>query len=58
MISPFAFHTMLIPILGGMLMLAVGFNFRERNAGVLLLWVGMLFILGTVVYKILAQLSD
>ncbi len=58
MISPFAFHTMLIPILSGMLMLAVGFNFRERDAGVLLLWVGMLFILGTVVYKILAQLSD
>jgi len=49
---------MLIPILGGMLMLAVGFNFRERNAGVLLIWLGMLFILGTVVYKILAQLTD
>ncbi|BBP75424.1 MULTISPECIES: hypothetical protein [Pseudomonas] len=58
MISPLAFHSMLIPILAGMLMLAVGFNFRERNAGPVLIWLGMLCILGTVVYKILAKLAE
>ncbi|MBK5416421.1 hypothetical protein [Pseudomonas sp. TH31] len=58
MISMSSFHAMLIPILAGMIMLAVGFNFRDKNAGVLAMWLGMLLILATVVYKILAKLNE
>lgn len=58
MISMSSFHAMLIPILIGMMMLAVGFNFREKPLGVFVMWVGMLLILGTVVYKILAKLAE
>ncbi|QXI27225.1 MULTISPECIES: hypothetical protein [Pseudomonas] len=58
MITSFEFHSMLIPILGGMLLLALGFNFRENRAGPLLMWLGMLLILATVVYKILAKLAE
>ena len=44
----------------GMLLLTIGFNFRERSSGigVLMIWAGMLLILGTVVYKILAKLAE
>jgi hypothetical protein len=58
MISMSSFHAMLIPILSGMIMLAVGFNFRDKNAGVFAMWVGMLMILATVIYKILAKLNE
>ncbi|AZF38505.1 hypothetical protein H0Z09_18940 [Pseudomonas sp. SWRI18] len=58
MISMSSFHAMLIPILIGMLLLAVGFNFRDKPLGVFGMWVGMLLILGTVVYKILAKLAE
>ena len=58
MISMSTFHTMLIPILAGMLLLAVGFNFRDKNAGVFAMWIGMLTILATVVIKILAKLNE
>ena len=58
MISLSSFHAMLVPILAGMLMLAIGFNFRDKNAGVFAMWVGMLMILATVVYKILAKLNE
>lgn len=53
-----AFHAMLIPILSGMILLAVGFNFRDKNLGVFGMWLGMLLILATVIYKILAKLAD
>jgi len=58
MISMSSFHAMLIPILIGMIMLAVGFNFRDKPLGVFGMWIGMLLILGTVVYKILAKLAE
>ena len=58
MIPMSAFHAMLIPILTGMILLAVGFNFRDKNLGVFGMWIGMLLILGTVVYKILAKLAE
>ncbi|MDR9754205.1 hypothetical protein RG836_22375 [Pseudomonas sp. SZMC_28357] len=58
MISMSSFHAMLIPILTGMILLAVGFNFRDKNAGVFTMWVGMMMILVTVVYKILAKLNE
>ncbi|NMZ35818.1 hypothetical protein [Pseudomonas proteolytica] len=58
MIPMSAFHAMLIPILAGMILLAVGFNFRDKNLGVFGMWVGMLLILGTIVYRILAKLAE
>jgi hypothetical protein len=58
MISMSAFHSMLIPILAGMVLLAIGYNFRDKNAGIFSMWIGMLLILATVVYKILAQLAE
>ena len=58
MISMSSFHAMLILILIGMIMLAVGFNFRDKPLGVFGMWVGMLLILGTVVFKILAKLAE
>ncbi|CRM30702.1 hypothetical protein [Pseudomonas sp. 37 R 15] len=58
MISMSSFHAMLIPILIGMIMLAAGFNFRDNPLGVFGMWIGMLLILGTVVYKILAKLAQ
>ncbi|MGX9759939.1 hypothetical protein [Pseudomonas shahriarae] len=58
MIPMSAFHAMLIPILTGMIMLAVGFNFRDKNLGVFGMWIGMLLILATIVYRILAKLAE
>ncbi|AZC27945.1 MULTISPECIES: hypothetical protein [Pseudomonas] len=58
MISMSSFHSMLVPILAGMILLAIGFNFRDKNLGVFSMWTGMLLILGTVVYKILAKLAE
>lgn len=58
MISMHSFNAMLIPILTGMILLAIGYNFRDKNAGIFAMWVGMLTILGTVVFKILAKLNE
>ncbi|MGO4002516.1 MULTISPECIES: hypothetical protein [Pseudomonas] len=58
MISMSLFSSMLIPILSGMILLAIGFNFRDKNAGVFSMWIGMLVILATVVIKILAKLNE
>lgn len=58
MITMSSFHAMLIPILAGMILLALGFNFRDKNVGVLAMWIGMLTILATVVFKILAKLNE
>ena len=58
MITMSSFHAMLVPILAGMIMLAIGFNFRDKNAGVFAMWIGMLTILATVVFKILAKLNE
>ncbi|MCX7079915.1 MAG: hypothetical protein NTV76_11335 [Pseudomonas sp.] len=58
MISMSAFHALLIPILAGMILLAIGFNFRDKNAGIFSMWIGMLLILATVLFKILAKLNE
>ena len=58
MISMSAFNALLIPILAGMILLAIGYNFRDKNAGIFVMWVGMLTILATVVFKILAKLNE
>ena len=55
-----AFHSMMIPIVCGMLLLTIGFKFRERTSGVgvLMIWAGMLLIFGTIIFKILAKLNE
>ncbi|VVQ06248.1 hypothetical protein PS918_04699 [Pseudomonas fluorescens] len=58
MISLSSFHAMLVPILAGMILLALGFNFRDKNLGVFAMWIGMLTILATVIFKILAKLNE
>lgn len=58
MIEMSLFNSMLIPILSGMILLAIGFNFRDKNIGVFAMWIGMLVILATVVIKILAKLNE
>ncbi|MBZ9784815.1 hypothetical protein K9857_25050 [Pseudomonas sp. REP124] len=58
MISLSTFNYMLVPILTGMILLAIGFNFRDKNLGVFAMWIGMLTILATVVIKILAKLNE
>ena len=35
-----AFNSMLIPIVIGMLLLTIGFNFRDSKPGVLSIWFG------------------
>ncbi|MCQ2996634.1 hypothetical protein K3169_08885 [Pseudomonas phytophila] len=52
-----AFFSTLLPILAGMLLLCIGYSYQERNSGVFMIWLGMIGILGTVVFKILEKLS-
>ncbi|AXA56613.1 hypothetical protein ACNT2N_25945 [Pseudomonas thivervalensis] len=58
MISMSSFNAMLVPIIAGMILLAIGFNFRDKNVGVFAMWVGMLLILATVIIKILSKLNE
>ncbi|MBC3387148.1 MULTISPECIES: hypothetical protein [unclassified Pseudomonas] len=58
MISMSALNAMLVPIIAGMILLAIGFNFRDKNVGVFAMWIGMLLILATVVIKILSKLNE
>ncbi|WP_166569403.1 hypothetical protein [Pseudomonas sp. R5(2019)] len=51
------FQSMFIPVLAGLLLLTIGFNYRESNFGVLMIWIGMIGILGLMVYKILEKLA-
>lgn len=52
-----AFHSMFLPVLAGLILLTIGFNKRESNSGVLMMWLGMLSILGIMVWKILEKLD-
>lgn len=58
MISTSSLIAMLVPIIAGMLLLAIGFNFRDKNVGVFAMWIGMLLILITVLFKILTKLYE
>lgn len=52
-----AFHSMLIPIVFGMLLLCIGFSYRERGVGVFLMWFGMMSIIGMICFKIIEKLA-
>ncbi len=60
MIELSAFHSMMIPIVCGMLLLTIGFTLRDRpsGVGVLMIWCGMLLIVGTIIFKIVAKLNE
>jgi len=58
MISMSSFSAMLVPIIAGMILLAIGFNFRDKNVGVFAMWIGMLLILITVLFRIMAKLNE
>ncbi|SCW89509.1 MULTISPECIES: hypothetical protein [unclassified Pseudomonas] len=58
MVPMSSFNTMLVPIIAGMILLAIGFNFRDKNVGVFAMWIGMLLILATVLFRILAKLNE
>jgi len=58
MISMSSLNAMLVPILAGMILLGIGFNFRDKNVGVFAMWIGMLLILATVLFRILAKLNE
>ncbi|MCE0463438.1 MULTISPECIES: hypothetical protein [Pseudomonas] len=58
MISMSSLNAMLVPILAGMILLGIGFNFRDKNVGVFAMWIGMLLILATVLFRILSKLNE
>jgi len=58
MISMSSLNSMLVPILAGMILLGIGFNFRDKNVGVFAMWIGMLLILATVLFRILSKLNE
>ncbi len=52
-----AFQSMFLPVITGLLLLTVGFSLRDRNVGVLMMWVGTLGMLGLMCWKILEKLA-
>ncbi|WP_166358483.1 hypothetical protein [Pseudomonas akapageensis] len=51
------FLSMFLPVIAGLILLTIGFTLRERNIGVVMIWFGMLCILGIMIYKILQKLT-
>lgn len=52
-----SFHSMLAIIVLALFMLTLGFNYREYALGVFTIWLGMIFILASVGFKILEKLA-
>jgi len=57
MLAMSAFQSMFLPVITGLLLLTVGFSLRDRNVGVLMMWVGTLGMLGLMCWKILEKLA-
>ncbi len=51
------FTTLLVQVMASLGLLTFGFSLRERNIGVLMIWIGMLCLLGLVLYKILVRIG-
>lgn len=49
--------TLLIPVVLGMLLLCVGYSYRDYSSGVASITLGMLLMLGTAAIKILEKLT-
>lgn len=52
-----AFFALLLPVIGAMLLLCIGYSYQERPAGVLMIWLGMMALIGTACFKILEKLT-
>ncbi|CAM3827631.1 hypothetical protein CCOS865_01618 [Pseudomonas reidholzensis] len=52
--SPFL--SLFLPVFLLLMLLTIGFSLRERNAGVLMMWLGTLGIFGIMCWKILEKL--
>ncbi|MBM3106738.1 hypothetical protein H8F21_23280 [Pseudomonas sp. P66] len=52
-----AFQSLFLPVMAGLIMLTVGFNFRDRNFGVVMMWIGTLGMIGIMCWKILEKLN-
>ncbi|WP_165869858.1 hypothetical protein [Pseudomonas sp. LS-2] len=51
------YFSLLIPVVVGMLLLCVGFSYREYRSGVASITLGMLLMLGTAAVQILEKLT-
>ena len=51
------FQMMFLPVIAGLILLIVGFNMRERNIGVLMMWIGTLGMIGIMAWKIFEKLN-
>lgn len=54
--SPFL--SLFVPVFLFLLLLTIDFSLRERNIGVVMMWVGTLGIFGLTCWKILEQLPS
>jgi hypothetical protein len=52
--SPFL--SLFVPVFLFLMLLTIGFSLRERNIGVLMMWIGTLGIFGLTCWKILEKL--
>ncbi|MHC6224519.1 hypothetical protein ACYU03_07030 [Pseudomonas sp. X10] len=52
-----AFSSMFLPVIAGLLLLTIGFSLRDRNIGVLMMWIGTLGMIGLMCWKILEKLA-
>ncbi|TWH77314.1 hypothetical protein LX59_00222 [Azomonas agilis] len=50
-------HSMLAVLFTGFMFMGIGFNFRERTWGIVLLAMGSLIMLSTIAYRIHLALS-
>ncbi|WP_447651605.1 hypothetical protein [Pseudomonas abietaniphila] len=51
------YFSLLIPIVVGMLLLCIGFSYREYRSGVASITLGMLLMLGTAAVQIMDKLT-
>ncbi|MFK3969416.1 hypothetical protein ACI2KS_01615 [Pseudomonas sp. NPDC087358] len=51
------YFSLLIPVVVGMLLLCIGFSYREYRSGVMSITLGMVLMLGTAAFKILEKLT-
>lgn len=54
--SPFL--SLFVPVFLFLMLLTIGFGMRERNIGVLMMWIGTLGIFGLTCWKILEKLPS
>ncbi|MBH3431109.1 hypothetical protein [Pseudomonas alkylphenolica] len=51
------FYSLFAPVMVGLILLTVGFTLRDRNIGVVMMWIGTLGMIGIMCWKILEKLN-